>query len=83
MLRSIQHGKSHALHAVAQRLGLIGLLIAERIEALLATRQFVRIHIRRRSHEHDKLDDVPILIDDGGQLGYSEIASEAIWSERL
>lgn len=58
MFRGIEHGEPDTFHAIAHRLGLIGLLIAERIEALLATRQLVGIHIRRDLRGHDQLDDV-------------------------
>ena len=37
VLRGINHRKPHALHAVPHRFGLLVLLIAERIKALLAT----------------------------------------------
>ena len=83
MFRGVEHGQADTFHAVAHRLGLIGLLIAERIKALLATRQFVGIHIRRGLHGHDQLDDFPVLIDGGGQIDILDIALETNGSERL
>lgn len=83
MFSSIEHGKSDTLHAVAHRLGLIGLLLTERIEALLATRQLVGVHIRRGGHGHDQLDDITVLLDGSGQIDILDIALEPNGSERF
>lgn len=83
MFRGIEHRQAHALHAVPHRLRLVGLLLAERIEAPLATRQFVGIHIRLGRYGHDQLGELAVLIDRSRQRDILDIALEPIGTERL
>lgn len=82
MFRGVEHGKADALHAVPHRFGHLGLLIAKRINALLASDRLVGIHIRLGRHGHDQFGELAILIDCGGQLNFLDIALEPIGTER-
>lgn len=82
MFRSIEHRQAHALHAVSHRFGHLGLLIAKRIDALLASDRLIGIHIRLGRHGHDQFGELAILFDCGGQLNFLDIALEPIGTGR-
>ena len=83
MFRGVEHRQANALHAVPHRFGHLGLLIAKRIDALLASDRLIGIHIRLGRHGHDQFGELAILFDCGGQLNFLDIALEPIGTEGL